>query len=106
MSTPDFPLCTDTDGGIILTLYIQPRASKNEVCGIQGNALKIRLTSPPVDGAANKCCCDFMVELFKVPRSGVQILSGKASRHKRVRICGKDPAELRLALEGLITKHC
>ncbi|MGD0585936.1 MAG: DUF167 family protein [Oryzomonas sp.] len=105
MSTPDTPLCTDTDGGIVLTLHIQPRASKNEVCGIQDNALKIRLTSPPVDGAANKRCREFLAELFDVPKSKVVILSGETSRHKRVRIGGKDPVELRRALEGLIPQH-
>lgn len=105
MNTPDPPLCTDTDGGIILTLHIQPRASKNEVCGILDNALKIRLTSPPVDGAANKLCREFLAELFEVPRSAVEILSGETSRHKRVRIGGKDPARLRRVLERLIPQH-
>jgi len=101
MSRPDQPLCTDTDGGIILTLHIQPRASKNEVCGIQDNALKIRLTSPPVDGAANRLCREFLAELFGVPKSAVEILSGETSRHKRVRIGGKDSAHLRRMLERL-----
>jgi uncharacterized protein (TIGR00251 family) len=75
------------------------------VCGIQDNALKIRLTSPPVDGAANRRCREFLAELFDVPRSKVVILSGETSRHKRVRVCGKDPGELRRALEGLIPQH-
>jgi len=105
MSRPDQPLCTDTDGGIILTLHIQPRASKNEVCGIQDNALKIRLTSPPVDGAANKLCREFLAELFDVPKSAVEILSGETSRHKRVRIGGKVSAHLRRALEEMIPQH-
>ncbi|MDR3580311.1 MAG: DUF167 domain-containing protein [Oryzomonas sp.] len=105
MSTPDSPLCTVTDGSIILSLHIQPRASKNEVCGILDNALKIRLTSPPVDGAANKRCREFLAELFDVPRSEVKIISGETSRHKRVRISGKDPVELRRVLEGLIRQH-
>jgi len=102
MNSPDSPLCIDTDGSIVLSLHIQPRASKNEVCGIQGNALKIRLTSPPVDGAANKRCREFLAELFDVPKSAVEIISGETSRHKRVRISGKDPATFRQALEGLI----
>lgn len=105
MSKPEQPLCTDTDGGIILSLHIQPRASRNEVCGIQDNALKIRLTSPPVDGAANKLCREFLAELFEVPRSAVTILSGETSRHKRVRVGGKNPADLRLKLEGMIPRH-
>ncbi|KAB0671402.1 YggU family protein [Oryzomonas sagensis] len=103
MSKTDPPLCADTDGGIILTLHIQPRAAKNEVCGIQDHALKIRLTSPPVDGAANKLCREFLAERFDVAKSAVEIVSGETSRHKRVKICGKDPALLRRTLEALIT---
>lgn len=105
MSRPDPPLCSDADGGIILTLHVQPRAAKNEVCGIQDNALKIRLTSPPVDGAANKLCREFLAGLFDVPRSAVEIIAGETSRHKRVRIGGRDPAQLRRMLEDLILQH-
>ena len=49
--------------GTVVSLYIQPRASKNEVIGEQNGALKVRLTSPPVEGAANKLCCEFMAKL-------------------------------------------
>ncbi|QEM66858.1 YggU family protein [Geobacter sp. FeAm09] len=105
MSKADPPLCTDTDGGIIITLHIQPRASKNEVCGIQDNALKIRLTSPPVDGAANKLCREFLAERFHVAKSAVEIVSGETSRHKRVKIGGKEPALLRRTLEELISQQ-
>ena len=80
--------------GIILSLHIQPRASKNEVCGVQDNALKIRLTSPPVDGAANKLCREFLAGVFDVPKSSVEILAGETSRHKRVRIHSDDGERL------------
>jgi uncharacterized protein (TIGR00251 family) len=89
------------EDGIILSLHIQPRASKNEVCGIQENALKIRLTSPPVDGAANKLCREFLAGLFDVPKSSVEIIAGETSRHKRVRISGNDPARLKRVLDNL-----
>ncbi|HEX9079599.1 MAG TPA: DUF167 domain-containing protein, partial [Desulfuromonadaceae bacterium] len=75
------------------------RASKNEVCGIQDNALKVRLTSPPVEGAANKLCREFLAELFSVPKSAVEIVSGETSRHKRVRVSG-DPDRLKHILDG------
>lgn len=78
---------------MVLTLHVQPRASKNQFCGVQDNALKIRLTSPPVDGAANRLCREFLADLLGVPRSAVAIVSGETSRHKRVRIAG-DPARL------------
>jgi uncharacterized protein (TIGR00251 family) len=94
MSRPDHALCVVSRDDIVLTLHIQPRASKNEVCGVQDQALKIRLTSPPVDGAANKLCREFLADLFKVPKSAVEIISGETSRHKRVRISGSDVAGL------------
>jgi uncharacterized protein (TIGR00251 family) len=101
MSRSEHSLCTVSDDGIILTLHIQPRASKNEVCGVQDHALKIRLTSPPVDGAANKLCREFLADLFSVPRSAVEIISGETSRHKRVRISGRDVARLKLIVDSI-----
>ncbi|MDD2898609.1 MAG: DUF167 family protein [Desulfuromonadaceae bacterium] len=88
MNSPELPFLTKHKDDLILTVYIQPRASKNQVCGIQGEELKIRLTSPPVDGAANKLCREFIAELFDVSKSSVEIISGETSRHKRLRITG------------------
>jgi len=101
MSRSDLPLCTVNGDGIVLNLHIQPRASKSEVCGVQGDALKIRLTSPPVDGAANKLCREFLAELFHVPKSSVEIISGETSRHKRVKISAGDPARLQQIVDNL-----
>jgi uncharacterized protein (TIGR00251 family) len=103
MSRPDHALCVVSGDGILLSLHIQPRASKNEVCGVQDNALKIRLTSPPVDGAANKLCREFLAGLFQVPKSAVAIISGETSRHKRVRITGGDVARLAQIADSLTT---
>ena len=100
MSRSDHSLCAVQGDAFILNLYIQPRASKNEVCGVQDNALKIRLTSPPVDGAANKLCCEFLSGLFNVPKSAVEIISGETSRHKRARILGGDIAGLTQIVEN------
>jgi uncharacterized protein (TIGR00251 family) len=103
MSRPDHALCAINSDGIVLSLHIQPRASKNEVCGVQDNALKIRLTSPPVDGAANKLCREFLADLFKVPKSAVEIISGETSRHKRVKISGSDIARLTQIVDSITT---
>ncbi|MBK5276480.1 MAG: YggU family protein [Desulfuromonadales bacterium] len=103
MSRSDQLPCTITGDGIILTLHIQPRASKNEVCGIHGDALKVRLTSPPVDGAANKLCREFLAELFKVPKSAVEIISGETSRHKRIRIAGGNAVRLQQIIDSIGT---
>jgi len=100
MSRPEPPPLTVVKDGIVLTLHIQPRASKNEVCGFQDNALKIRLTSPPVDGAANKLCREFLADLFSVSKSLVEIVSGETSRHKRVRIVG-DPDQLKQTFDSI-----
>ena len=103
MNRSDHTLCVVNQDGIVLTLHIQPRASKNEVCGVQGNALKIRLTSPPVDGAANKLCREFLAGLFGVSKSAVEILSGETSRHKRVKISGSDIARLTHIVDTITT---
>lgn len=94
MKHPDSPfIATDTNGALILSVYVQPRASKNQICGVLGDELKIRLTSPPVDGAANKLCREFVADLFDLPKSSVEIISGETSRHKRLRIACKNPVQ-------------
>ncbi len=65
-------------------MYIQPRASKNEIVGMHGDALKIRLTAPPVDGAANTMCLKYLAKRLSVPQSRLEILSGHTSRIKHV----------------------
>ena len=67
---------------------VQPRASRNEVGGAHGEALKVRLTSPPVDGAANAALIDLLADAFDVPRRAVRIISGATSRTKLVEIDG------------------
>jgi uncharacterized protein (TIGR00251 family) len=109
MSTPEFPFLTGINNDLILSVYIQPRASKNQLCGIQGEELKIRLTSPPVDGAANKLCREFIADFFDVPKSSVEIISGETSRHKRVRVSGSHPGQFDSCItilgEALNTGH-
>jgi uncharacterized protein (TIGR00251 family) len=85
---------TESGEGIVFTLHVQPRASKCEICGIQGDELKIRLTAPPVDDAANKLCVEFLAKAFGIAKSRVTIVAGQKSRHKTVRISGATSAEL------------
>ena len=68
--------------------YVQPRASKTEVVGRHGDAIKIRVKAPPVDGAANEELIRFLAKRFKVPRKSVELLSGPSSRHKQIAIEG------------------
>jgi uncharacterized protein (TIGR00251 family) len=88
------------DGSLILTLHIQPGARRSGIAGLHGEALKIRLAAPPVDGKANAELLGFLAKACGVPRSAVGLLSGETSRAKRVRISGADPARV-AALAGL-----
>ncbi len=78
---------------VTLSIRIQPRASKNELIRREGGGLKIRLTAPPVDGAANEALIRFLAGALSVPKSQVEIVSGHTSRDKVVRIHGTSEAE-------------
>jgi uncharacterized protein (TIGR00251 family) len=96
LSLPE-ALITEVADGIVIRLHLQPRASKTEICGIQGEELKVRVTSPPVDDAANKLCIEFFAKTLKIPKSALTIISGQKSRHKRLFIPGvilKDVSDL------------
>ncbi len=93
------PLLTDTPAGAVLTLRIIPRAAKNAIQGVHGDALKIRLCAPPVDGAANAALIEFLSDTLSLPRARIQLLSGKTSRTKRVRLQGMTADEVRGILE-------
>jgi len=82
------PFLTDTPAGAVLNLRIVPRAAKNAVQGEHGDALKVRLCAPPVDGAANAALVEFLADAFSLPRARVQLLSGATSRNKRVLLAG------------------
>ncbi|MDX9871203.1 MAG: DUF167 domain-containing protein [Clostridia bacterium] len=85
---------TETDGGVQFSLKIQPRASRNEIVGLQGDALKLRITAPPVDGEANEACIRFIAQMLKVPKSAVTIVSGLTGRNKTVHVAGLNKGEL------------
>ena len=76
------------DGRITLTLHIQPGAKKTEFAGLHGDALKIRLSAPPVDGKANEALIKFVAETLKLPRSAVNLKSGQTSRRKVLELIG------------------
>jgi uncharacterized protein len=76
----------DSNHNLILTLYIQPGAKHTETVGLHGDALKIKLSAPPVEGKANKVLLKFLAERFQVPLRQVSIKQGAQSRHKVVEI--------------------
>jgi hypothetical protein len=78
----------DTTDGAILTVHIQPKASTTECVGFHGDAIKIRVAAPPVDGAANGELIRFLARQLSIPAASVQIQSGANGRHKRVLVKG------------------
>ena len=78
----------DDGQGVSIRVKVQPRASKNQVAGFMEGVVKLRLTAPPVDGAANKACCEFLAGLLGVAKSRVEITQGQTGRNKTIRIEG------------------
>jgi len=78
----------ESDGGVSFAVKVHPRAKKNAITGELGDALKVSLTTPPVEGRANEACVEFFAKLLKVPRSSVTIAAGQTSRNKVVRVVG------------------
>ena len=83
------------DQGVSFAVRVHPRAKKNAITGEVGDALKVSLTSPPIDGRANEACIEFFAKLLKVSRSSVTIASGQTSRNKVIRVVGLSADELR-----------
>jgi uncharacterized protein len=81
--------------GVAFSVKVHPHARKNAITGELDGALKVSLTSPPVDGKANEACIEFFAKLLKVPRSSVTIASGQSSRRKVIRVSGLSAEELR-----------
>jgi len=91
--------------GVTFKVYIQPRSSKNMIVGLHGDALKIKIKAPPVEGAANKMCIQYMAACLDVPKSCVEITSGHTGRTKQVRVHpreGGSPEKERKRLKNLI----
>ncbi len=92
----------DGDKGATFAVRVQPRASRNRIAGEMGDALKIALTAPPVEGKANEACVEFLANLLKVARSSVTIASGESSRNKVVRVAGMRASEVEQRLRAAI----
>lgn len=84
----------EANGAVTFAVKVVPRASRNEIAGVEGDALKIKLTAPPVEGKANEALIKFLAELLKVSRSQIEIVSGEKSKHKMVRVRGVTAAQI------------
>lgn len=85
-----------SEGIITLTLHVQPGAKLSEITGLHGDALKLKLAAPPIEGRANEALLKFIAGLFEVPLRQVEIKQGEQSRHKVVAVTGSriDPETL------------
>jgi uncharacterized protein (TIGR00251 family) len=91
--------------GITFKVFIQPKSAKNMIAGLHGDAIKIKLTAPPVDGAANKMCIQYLAKCLNVSKSSLEIISGQTSRTKQIllRYAGESDLEKELnRLKALI----
>ncbi len=84
--------------GATFAVKVHPRAKKDAITGEVGDALKISLTAPPVEGRANEACIEFLAKLLKVSRSSVTIAAGQNSRNKVIRVAGLSAEEVRKRL--------
>ena len=90
---------TENKDGITLTVRVIPRASRSEIVGEHGDALKIKLASPPVDGAANEELIKLLSKRLDVPRSDIEIVAGHTAKLKRLSIRGVTPDKLKALTE-------
>jgi uncharacterized protein (TIGR00251 family) len=88
--------------GISFAVKVQPRASRNALLGSMGDALKVALTAPAIEGRANHAVVEFFAALFEIPRSSVTIASGETSRNKVVRIAGLSRTAVEQRLAGAL----
>jgi hypothetical protein len=91
--------------GAAIEVFLQPRAAKNMLVGLHGTALKVKVTSPPVDGRANEAASHFLAKLLDLPRSEVTVLAGETSRHKRFWVRSMTPRRVASVLGGVLSSR-
>jgi uncharacterized protein (TIGR00251 family) len=94
------PTIHEKQHGVTFAVKVHPRANQDAITGELGDALKLSLTAPPIDGRANQACIDFFAKLLKVPKSSVTIASGASGRRKVIRVAGVSAEYVRERLRG------
>jgi uncharacterized protein (TIGR00251 family) len=89
---------THSEGGATFAVKVVPRASRNEIAGTHQDLIRVRLTAPPVEGAANRALVKFLAGVLDVSRQDVEIVAGHASRRKVIRVMGLSPHEVETRL--------
>jgi uncharacterized protein len=93
----------DTPDGATFAVKVHPRARKNAITGVVGDALKLSLTAPPLEGRANHAVIEFFADFFEIPRSSVTIASGATSRTKVLRVAGLSKAAIEQRLAKILS---
>ncbi|WP_435952186.1 DUF167 family protein YggU [Dryocola sp. BD626] len=89
-----------TSDGLVLRLYIQPKASRDSIVGLHGDELKVAITAPPVDGKANAHLVKYLAKLFRVAKGQVLVEKGELGRHKQIKII--DPQQIPTEVAALL----
>ena len=90
---------------VTFAVHVVPRASRNEIAGVEGEALRLRLTAPPVEGAANAALLAFLAEVLGVPKRDVRLVSGQTARRKVVAVAGVTAEEVQERLARVGARH-
>ena len=88
-------MIVEVENGVILTIHAQPAASQTQYVGVHGKALKFRVAAPPKEGRANMALCEFLAEVFSIPKRSVEICSGHGNRSKYIKLIGVSDREVR-----------
>jgi uncharacterized protein (TIGR00251 family) len=92
---------SESPAGVTIKIYVAPRSSANSVIGVHDGEIKVAITAPPVDGAANRALVEFIAKRLSVPKSAVSLVAGETSRHKVVAVAGIDAQiALQMLLQG------
>lgn len=94
----------ELNDGITFPVRVQPRSSKNEIIGMQSGKLKVRLTSPPVENAANQLCIKLLSQWTGISKSKIRIISGLKNRNKKIKIDGINKNEFDIFIKSQATK--
>lgn len=95
------PLWMQENGrSVVFKVRVQPRAARNEIIGVWGDAVKVRLTAPPVEGQANRALVHFLAEVLDVSPGNVSVVAGAAGRDKKVSVTGRTAAEVLRRLQA------
>ncbi|HXY02302.1 MAG TPA: DUF167 domain-containing protein [Terriglobales bacterium] len=95
----------ETSAGVSFAVKVQPRGKKNAIVGSVGDAVKLSLKAPPIEGRANDACIEFFANFFGCPLSSVTIIAGRTSRRKVIRISGVLLEEARSKVNDFATRH-